>query len=197
MTHLQAFMYVSVHGAFRYGIMAPFRHPHLDPPPPQPQHHLQGIEDCDQLPQRVPPHAQGHLAASATRNQIQRRRIDKPQQMATKVVVETLRTAERRGGDDTDAQLCDTEQSLSTESDSEELLQSPAELTGASATANTARTKDNATNSNAPQSQAKQVMVNKKQFKEEAGKLNRASKPPAEEQPSQTGSQVTFIRNPI
>lgn len=189
LTHLQAFMYIIVHGAFQYGITAPFRHLQLDPPPPQPQHHLQGIEDCDQLPQRVSPHA---LAASATRNQIQRRRIDKPQQMATKVNVETLRTAEQRSGDDTDAQLCDTEQSLSTDTDSEELLQSPAELTGAGANVNTAWTKNNATNSN-PQSQTKQMKMNKKQINEEAGKLNRASKPPAEEHPSQTGIQVTFI----
>lgn len=190
-------MYLSVHGAFRYGIMAPFRRPQLDPPPPQPQHHIQEIEDRDQLPQRVSPHVREHLAASATRNQIQRRRIDKPQQVASKVVVETLHTAERRNGDDTDAQLCDTEQSLSTESDSEELLQSPAELTGASANANTGRSENKATSSNSAQSQTEQMMVKKKQMKEEAAKLKGVSKPPAGEQPSQTDIQVTFIWNQI
>lgn len=198
MPRLQVFIYVSVHGAFRYGIIAPFRHPQPDPPPPQPQHHLQGMEDRDQLPQPVSPHVRGRLAASPSGNHIQRRRIGKPQQMATKMAVETLRTAERREHGDADAQLGDTEQSLSNESDSEELLQQPpAELPGASANANRARTEDHATNSDTPHLQTKQVLVNQKQLKEEAGKLKRAAKPPAEEQPSQTGLQVTFIQNRI
>lgn len=194
-THLQAFMYLSVHGAFRYGITAPFQHPRLDPPPPQPQHHLQGIEDCDQVPHRVPPHLQGRLDGSATGNQVQRRRIDKPQLTANKVAVETLGTPECRDGDDTDAQLPDTEQSLSSESDSEALLKSPAERRGASASADTARTKDKAANSHVSQSQNKHLMENKE--KEEGGKLKRASKPPAAEEPSQTGIQVTLIWNEI
>lgn len=196
MSHLQAFMYLSVHGAFRYGILAPFRHPQIDPPPPQPQYHLQGMEDHDQLPQRILPHAPGHLAASVSRNQIQRRRIAKPQQMATKVVVETLRTAERHHGDETDVQLCDTEQSLLNEFDVEEPMQSPTEVTGASANANTVWTEDSTTNTNLPQSQNKQAMEKKKHFQEEASKLTRP-KPPAEKQPSQTAIKVTLKSNLI
>lgn len=185
-------MYVSVHGAFRYGITAPFHRPQLDPPPPQPQHRLQGREDQDQLPQQVSPRVQGRLAARATKNQVRQRRTNEDQQMASMELVETLRTAEHHEHEDADAQLGDAEQSLSNESDSEELLQPPAELTGAGANANTARTEDTAANSDAPHLQAKQVMVNKQQLKKEAGNLKRAPKPPAEEQPSQTGTQVTF-----
>lgn len=103
------------------------------------------------------------------------------------MVVRTLRS-----GDDTNAQLCDAEPSLSAESDSEEPLQSPEALPGAiaNAKANQTRTQDDATDSNAPQSQTKQVTVNKKVSKNEAGKVSRANKPPAGEQPSQTHIQV-------
>lgn len=195
LTPVQVFMYVSVHGAFRYGITAPFHHPQLDPPPPppppQPQHRLQGREDQDQLPQGVLPRVQGHLAASATKNQVRQRRTNKDQQMASMELVETLRSAEHHKHEDADAQLGDAEQSLS-ESDSEELLQPPAELTGAGAKANTAWNEDTATNSDTHHLQAIQVIVNKKQLKKEAGNLKRAPKPPAEEQPSQRGTQVTF-----
>lgn len=195
MTHLQVFIYVSVHGVFRYGITALFRHPQPDPPPPRLQHHLQGIEDCEQLPQRVSPPAQGLLAASTTRNQVRRRRTHKPQQTATEVNVETLRTAEHHDADDADAQLGDTQQSLSSdsESDSEELLPSPAELTGASANANTAQSKSKSSDPQGPQPLAEQVVGNRKQLTEEASKLKKASKLPAEEQPALTGIQVTFF----
>lgn len=182
LTPLQVFMYVSVHGAFRYGITAPFHHPQLDPPPPRPQQRLQGKEDQDQLPQRVSPSAQGYLAARATNNQVRKRRTNEDQQMASMERVETLRTAERHEHEDADAQLGDAEQSLSNESD----------LTGAGANANTARTEDTAANSDAHHFQAYQVIVSKQQLKKEAANLKRAPKPPAEEQPSQTGTQVTF-----
>lgn len=103
------------------------------------------------------------------------------------MVVETLRS-----DDDTDARLCDAEPSLSAESDSEEPLRSPEALTGARANANRTRTQDDATDSEAPQSQTKQVTVKKKAPKNEAGKVSRANKPPAGEQPSQTHIQVRF-----
>lgn len=188
-TLLQAFMYLTVYGAFRYGIMAPFQRPHPDPPPPQlqqPQYHLQEIQDSEQLTRNIAARG-GHLAASASRNQIQQRRTSRPQEKAAKVVVRTLRS-----GDDTNAQLCNAEPSLSAESDSEEPLQSPEALTGASAhaNANQTRTQDDANDSNAPQSQTKQVTVNKKASKNKAGKVSRANKPPAGEQPSQTHIQV-------
>lgn len=188
-THLQAFMYFSVNGAFRYGIMAPFHRPQPDPPPPQlrqPPYHLQEIQDSEQLTPYISPRG-GPLAASASRNQIQQRRTSRPQEKAAKVVVRTLRS-----GDDTNAQLCDAEPSLSAESDSEEPLQSPEALPGAiaNAEANQTRTQDDATDSNAPQSQTKQVTVNKKVSKNEAGKVSRANKPPAGEQPSQAHIQV-------
>lgn len=192
LTPLQVFMYVSVHGAFRYGITAPFHHPQLDPPPPRPQQHLQGREDQDQLPQRLAPSAQGYLAARATNNQVRKRRTNEDQQMDSMERVETLRTAERHEHEDADAQLGDAEQSPSDKSDSKELLRPPAELTGAGANANRARTEDNAANSDAHHLQAYQVIVSKQQLKKEAGNLKRAPKPPAEEQPSQTGTQVTF-----
>ncbi|XP_011613236.2 chloride channel CLIC-like protein 1 isoform X1 [Takifugu rubripes] len=180
-----AFMYLSVNGAFRYGIMAPFHRPQPDPPPPQlrqPQYHLQEIQDNEQLTRHISPRG-GHLAASASRNQIQQRRT-RPQEKAAKMVVRTLRS-----GDDTNAQRRDAELSLSAESDSEELLQSPEALTGASANANQTRTQDDATDSNAPQSQTKQATVNKKASKDKAGKVSRANKPPAGEQPSQAHIQ--------
>lgn len=189
-THLQAFMYLIVNGAFRYGITAPFHHPQPDPPPPQPrqpQYHLQEIQDSEQLTQHISPRG-GHLAASASRNQIQQRKTSRPQEKAAKVVVKTLRSS-----DDTDAQPCDAEPSLSAESDSEELLQSPEALTGASANANQTRTQDDANDSNAPQSQSKQVTVNKKASKNEASKVSRANKPPAGERPSQTHIKVMFF----
>lgn len=186
-------MYVSVHGAFRYGITAPFHHSQLDPPPPQPQHRLQGREDQDQLQQRALPRAQGYLADRATKNQVRQRRTNEDQRMASMERVVTLRTAEHHEHEDADAQLGDAEQSLNeSESDSEELLQPPAELTGAGAHANAARTEDTAANSDAHHLQAKQTMAKKQQLKKEAGDLKRAPKPPAEEQPAQTGTQVTF-----
>lgn len=174
-------MYVSVNGAFRYGITAPFHRPQSDPPPSQPQYNVQGIEDCYHLPQHISPHG-GHVGASASRNQIQQRRTSRPHERTAKVVVETLRTCECRRNDESDAQPCDAELSLSAESDSEEPMRSPEEVTEAGAKANRARTQDAAAESDSPQSRIKHVKVNKP--KDEAGKVNRASKPPAEEQPS-------------
>lgn len=139
-------MYVSVNGAFRYGIMAPFYRPQPDPPPPQPQYHGQGIEDRYHLPQHISPRG-GHASASASRNQIQQRRTSRPHEKTAKVVVETLRTCKCHGDNETDAQLCDAELSLSAESDSEEPMRSPEEVTEVSAKANRARTQDDATKS--------------------------------------------------
>lgn len=185
-------MYVSVHGAFRYGITAPFRHPQLDPPPPQPQQRLRGTEDRDQLPQPLSPRAQGCRAARATKNPVRRRRTNEDQQMSSMDRVVTLRTAEHHEHGDAGAQLGDAERSLSSESDSEELQPPPAALTGAGANANTARTEDTAADPDARPFQAFQVTLSEKQLKKEAGNLKRAPKPPAEEQPPQTGTQVTF-----
>lgn len=187
-------MYLSVNGAFRYGIMAPFYRPQPDPPPSQlrqPQHHIQEIQDSEQLTPRISPVGR-HLAASASRNQSQQRRTSRPQEKAAKVVVRTLRS-----GDDTAAQLCDAEPSLSAESDSEEPLQSPEALTGANANANQTRTQDDANDSNAPQSRTKQVTVDKKASQNEASKVSRANKPPAGEQPSQTHIQVMVFFSEI
>lgn len=173
-------MYLIVHGAFRYGVRAPFRDPQPDPPPPaRPQRYRQQIEDYDEAPRQVP--AQRYLEAGSSRNQIQQRRGSGLQKKAARLAVETMRTAERRG--ETDDRLRQDEQGLSAESESEEPSQSPDEPTGPNEAGAEAE----------PQPQRKQARANKKPSNNEAGWLNKAPKPPAEKQPSQTDTQVRFF----
>ncbi|KAM8745454.1 chloride channel CLIC-like protein 1 [Acanthopagrus schlegelii] len=121
MLMLVVFMYGSVQAVFQYGIMAPFRRPQRDPPPPQLQQpNLQAIEDCNQLeagdaPQQLPrPRVIGDRL---NRNRVRQRRPNRPREQPAKVVVETLHTAEAPySADETDAQQFEAEQNLSAES---------------------------------------------------------------------------------
>ncbi|XP_051232352.1 chloride channel CLIC-like protein 1 isoform X1 [Dicentrarchus labrax] len=151
-------MYGGVQAAFQHGITAPFRRRRRDPPPPpqlqQPQRHLQGIEDYDDLaggdaPQRALRHRadDGRLH----RNQVHRRRPNRPREEPAKVVVETLHTAEPPySEDEPDAQLREEEQDLYTESESDNQQETQEELTGATASlvaADTAQSKTEPTES--------------------------------------------------
>lgn len=189
MWRLQVFMYLTLQGIFQYGIMAPFRRPQLDPPPPQRQqlqHHLHGIEEA---PRQASPHVRGLPAAEASGTQIQRRRSSRSQEKAARTVaVETLRTSERRCDDETDARRNPPD-----ENDSDESPQSPEEPQVATVKASGARTQDNCTGSKAPRSLTEQKKANKEGAKDEAAKPKRAPKPAAEEQPPQTASQVSCL----
>lgn len=192
----QVFTYVGVQASFQYGIMAPFRGPQRDPPPPQlqqPQHHLQAIEDCDHLAGgEAPQRAQRHLAAGGRlqRNQAHQRRPNRTREEAAKVVVETLHTAERPYTEDE----MDAQHNLSAESDSENQQEMQEELAGASASsvcANWAQSKTKPTESVSCQSETKPQKVNENLPKDEPSRDSGASKSPAEGRPSQTDVQVS------
>lgn len=182
-------MYVSVHGAFQHGIMAPFRRPRRDPPPPQlqhPQHHHLGIEDCNHSAGRDAQRAQRDPASSGT--QVHRRRTSRPREDAAKVAVETLRTAARHSEDETHNWSSEAEENLSAESDLEEQQETQEEQPEASV--KRAQSKTKPAESDSTKSRTKPLNV-KKYSKGELGKGVSASKSPAEGQPAQTNVQVS------
>ncbi|XP_044218427.1 chloride channel CLIC-like protein 1 isoform X2 [Thunnus albacares] len=148
-------MYGSVQAAFRYGIAAPLRRRRRrDPPPPglnQPQPPVLRIEDRDHLAGGdAPQQALRHRANDdrLQRNDIRQRQPNRVREEPAKIVVETLRTADRPySEDETDGERREgspeseqTEQSLSavesdpqTESDSENQPDTQEELDGAGA----------------------------------------------------------------
>lgn len=195
-------MYGSVQAAFRHGITAPFRRPQRDPPPPgleQPHHHLQAIEDHDDLAGGdAPQHGQRQQANDGRlhRNQVHQRRPNRPREEPAKRV-ETLRTAEPLySEDETDAERREAEQNLSAESDSENQQETKEEPTAAGAgsvAANTAQSETKPTESDSSQPKTKPLKVNKKPSKDNNDELSRdsAASQPAGRQPSQTNVQVS------
>lgn len=194
-------MYGSVHAAFQHGITAPFRRHRRDPPPPQLEQRrprLQEIEDGDDLaggdgPQRVPRHRADD--ARLNRNQVHRRRPNRPREEPAKVVVETLRNAEPTYSEnETDAApRHEEEENLSAESDSENQQETQDEVEGASArsvAANTTQTKTKPTESDLSPSKTKALKVNKKLSQDELSRDSAAQRSqPAERRPSQTEVQ--------
>lgn len=181
-------MYVSVHGAFQHGIMAPFRRPRRDPPPPQlqhPQHHHLGIEDCNHSAGRDAQHAQRDPAWSGT--QVHRRRTSRPREDAAKVAVETLRTAARHSEDETHNRSHEAEENPSAESD---LEQQETQEEQPEASVKRAQSKAKPAESDSAKSRTKTLNVNK-YSKGELGKGGSASQSPAEGQPTQTDVQVS------
>lgn len=193
-----------MHAAFQYGIMAPFRRPQRDPPPPQlqqPQRQLQGIEDVDQLALAggdAPQHGQRHLAPGGRlrRNRVNQRRPDRPREGAAKVVVQTLHTAERPiSEDEMDAQIRETEENLSAQSDSENQTETQEELIGVSASsvaANRAQSETEPTDSGSGQLKIKRLKGNENLPEDKPRRGIRASESPAEGQPSQTVHVSSF-----
>ncbi|XP_035509077.1 chloride channel CLIC-like protein 1 isoform X2 [Morone saxatilis] len=186
-------MYGGVQAAFQHGITAPFRRYRRDPPPPpplqQPQRHLQGIEDYDDLaggdaPQRAlrPRADDGRLH----RNQVHRRRPNRPREEPAKVVVETLHTAEPPySEDEPDAQLREEEQDLYTASDSDNQQETQEELAGA--TADTAQLK-----TTPAESENKSMEVNENLSKDELSRDGAVSK----SQPARRSSSQTDVKDP-
>lgn len=162
-------MYGSVQAAFQYGITAPLRRRRRrDPDPPeliQPQPPLRRIEDRDHpAGGDAPQQALRHRANDGRlqRNEFRQRRPNRAREEPAKIVVETLRTADRPySEDETDGERREgspeseqTEQSLSaiesdpqTESDSENQQDTQEELAGAGAKANKAQSKTKPTDS--------------------------------------------------
>lgn len=181
--------------------MAPFRRPPRDPPPPQlqqPQRQLQGIEDVEQLALAggdAPQHGQRHLAAGGRLRRVNRRRPDRPREGAAEVVVETLHNAERPiSEDEMDAQIRETEENLSAQSDSENQTETQEERIGVSASsvaANRAHSETEPTDSGSCQLKIKRLKVNENLSKDKPRRGIRASKSPAEGQPSQTVVHVS------
>lgn len=183
--------------------MAPFRRPQRDPPPPQlqqQQHQLQGIEDFEQLALAggdAPQHGQRHQAADGRLqwNRVHQRRPDRPREGAARVVLETLNAAECSiCEDETDAQILETEQNLSSQSDSENQTDTQEELAGVSASsvaANKAQSETEPTESDLCQSEITRLKVNENLSKDKHRRRIRASKSPAGGKPSQTVVQVS------
>lgn len=179
--------------------MAPFRRPQRDPPPPQllqQQRDLQAVEDYDHLaggdsePPPKHPAARGRLHG----NQVHQRRANRPREEAAKLVVETLRTAERPGSEDElDTQPQEAGQTLSADPDSEEQQETQEELTGVSGITNKAQSKAKSAQSDSFQSETKPPQKVRENLSKH--ELGRESKSPAEEQPSQTASQVSSFSN--
>nr|XP_033477596.1 chloride channel CLIC-like protein 1 isoform X1 [Epinephelus lanceolatus] len=200
-------MYGGVQAAFQHGIAAPFRRPRRDPPPPQLeqwQPHLQQIEDGDHLAGGDgPQHAPRHRADDARlhRNQVHRRRPNRPREEPAKVVVETLRNAEPNYSEnETDAAPPhEEEQNLSAESDSENQQETQDEVEGASAgsvPANATQTETKPTESEVSPSKTKPPKVNKKLFKGELSRDDTAPRSlPAEGRPSLTEVQLCTRTN--
>lgn len=146
------FLYGSVQAAFQYGITAPLRLRHRDPPPPAldpPQPQPPGLRDADYYPLAggdAPQHAPRPQAnhGRPDRPHVRQRRPNRRVEPA-KVVVETLRNADRPcGEDEIDVErregVPDTEQAESlsdndgasqTEGDSDEQEEPQEELAGA------------------------------------------------------------------
>lgn len=197
----QVFTYASVQAAFQHGIMAPFRRPRRDPPPPQlqqEQRQLQGIENHlalaggDELQ-----YGQRHQANGGRlqNNRVRQRRPDRPREEAAKVVVETLHNAECPiSEDETDAQILETEQNVSSQSDSENQTDTQEELAGAgtsSVASNRAQSECDPTDSNSCQLKIRRLKENENLSKDKHRRRIRASKSPAEGKPSQTVVQVS------
>ncbi|XP_073332483.1 chloride channel CLIC-like protein 1 [Pagrus major] len=179
-------MYGGVQAVFQHGIMAPFRRPQRDPPPPQLQPpNLQAIEDFNHLaagdaPQQSPrPRV---IADRLYRNQVRQRRPKKPREQQAKVVVETLHTAEAPySGDETDARQREAEQNLSAES---------AEASASSVDANSAQSQTKPPASDSSPSETKPPKEKENLSKDELSRDCAESKSqPAERQPSQTDVQ--------
>lgn len=199
----QVFTYASVQATFQYGIMAPFRRPRRDPPPPQlqqEQRQLQGIEDFDHLALAGGDelqYGQRHQANGGRlqKNRVRQRRPNRPREEAAKVVVETLHNAECPiSEDETDAQILETEQNISSQSDSENRTDTQEELAGAGASSvasNRAQSECDPTDSNSCQSKIKRLKENENLSKDKHGRRIRASKSAAEGKPSQTVVQVS------
>ena len=181
-------MYGGVQAAFQYGIMAPFRRPQRDPPPPQLQQpNLQAIEVCNHLeagdaPQQLPrPRAIGDRL---NRNRVRQRRPNRPREQQAKVVVETLHTAEAPySADETDAQQFEAEQNLSAES---------AEANASGVDANTAQSQTKPTESDPSQPETKLPKEKETLSKDELSRdCAEHQSQPAERQPLKTDVQVS------
>lgn len=166
-------VYTSVHGAFQYGVLAPFRRPPRDPPPPQlqqPPRQFHEIEDNDHL---AGGDGFGHQAAGRQqhKNRVYRRRPNAQREAAAPFVVETLRRADRPYTDDEmDSVRPDTEQNLSGVSDpenQEETLEEPAGARVQDTPAPTAQTNTKAAKSDSDHSESKQQKVKKSPAKDE------------------------------
>ncbi|XP_030290129.1 chloride channel CLIC-like protein 1 [Sparus aurata] len=185
MLMLVVFMYGGVQAAFQYGIMAPFRRPQRDPPPPQLQQpNLQAIEDCNHLeagdaPQQLPrPRAIGDRL---NRNRVRQRRPNRPREQPAKVVVETLHTAEAPySADETDAQQLEAEQNLS----------ESAEANASSVDANTAQSQTKPTESDPSQPETKLPKEKETLSKDDSSRdCAEHQSQQAERQPSKTDVQ--------
>lgn len=179
--------------------MAPFRRPQRDPAPhrlPQQQLDHHSAEDSDHFAggdsEPLPMHPA--IGGRLQRNQVHQRRTNRPREKAAKLVVETLRTAERPlSEDEFDGQPQEVEQPPFADPDSEEQEETHEELTGMSGITNKAQSKAKPTQSNSSRSEMKPPRkVHENLSKHELGS---ESKSPAEKQPSQTAPQVSSFSN--
>lgn len=199
---LQILVYTSVHGAFQYGVLAPFRRPPRDPPAPQlqqPPRQVHEIEDGDHLaggdgPQCGPRHEAADRQQH--KNRVYRRRPNAQREAAAPFVVETLRRADRPYTDDEmDSVRPDTEQNLSGVSDpenQEETLEEPAGACVQHTPAPTAQTNTKAAKSDSDPSESKQQKVKKSPAKDERSRAGDTLQPLAEGQSAQADVQVSF-----
>ncbi|CAJ1060682.1 chloride channel CLIC-like protein 1 [Xyrichtys novacula] len=198
-------MYVSVNASFQHGILAPFRRHRRDQPPPQlrPQHHTPEIEDRDHLAGGdIPQPALRHREEDPRlhRNRVHNRRPNRPREQRAKVFVETLHTARPTDSEDeTDAGLCEEEQNLSTNSDSEtppEIEKGLAEASAISVSANKTESDTKPTESKSAESKNKPLKVLKNQPHVDSSRDSAASIPqPEKTRPSETDVQVSCIAN--
>ncbi|XP_068599656.1 chloride channel CLIC-like protein 1 [Brachionichthys hirsutus] len=178
------FMYGGVQAVFQYGIMAPFRRPQRDPPPPRlQQHHLEEIEGRHYpAGGDAPQNSLRHRANGGTlhRNNVHQRRPDAPRAEPAEALVETLHTAERPcNEDESHARQNEEEQNLSAESDPENQPKTQEELVGADASSvgvKTVQSKANPTQSHSSQSGSRSFKAIESDSKDECSDGS-ASKP--------------------
>lgn len=204
LTLLQILTYVSVQSAFQHGIMAPFRRPHRDPPPPQlpqPERHME-IEVRDRLAGGDAPHheqrrqpADGQLH----RNRVYKRRTNKPREMAAELFVETLRRADRPySEDETDSVQHDERQDLSRFSDTEhqeDTQEEQAEARVHNTSADGAQSNTKPAPSDSHHSETKPLKVDKNSSKDELSRTGDAPESPAEGRPSRVDVEVSYSQN--
>lgn len=182
--------------------MAPFRRPHRDPPPPQlpqPQRHVQEIEDCDRLAGGDAPHHEQWRQApdmQLHRNRVYKRRANRPREMAAELFVETLRRADRpHSENETDSVQHDAEQDLSRVSDTEnqeDTQEERAEAHVRDTSADGAQINTKPAPSDSHHSETKPRKVDKNSSKDELSRTGDAPESPAEGRPSQVDVEVSF-----
>ncbi|XP_075878858.1 chloride channel CLIC-like protein 1 isoform X2 [Nelusetta ayraudi] len=196
-------VYTSVHGAFQYGVLAPFRRPPRDPPPPQlqqPPRQFHEIEEGDHLaggdgPQCGPRHQAADRQQH--KNRVYRRRPNAQREAAAPFVVETLRRADRPYTDDEmDSVRPDTEQNLSGISDpenQEETLEEPAGARVQDTPGPTAQMNNKAAKSDSDPSERKQQKVKKSPAKDKRSRAGGTLEPLAEGQSARADVQEVKV----